>query len=44
MKLTAITFLIQSMIYSACIKRDGLLDEPPKRWKLELKKFLIKTF
>ena len=24
MNLTAITFLIQSMIYSACIKRDGL--------------------
>ena len=28
MKLTAIIFLIQSMIYLACIKRDGLLDEP----------------
>ena len=24
MNLAAITFLIQSMIYSACIKRDGL--------------------
>ena len=42
MNLTAITFLIQSMIYYVSVMNS--LDEPPKCWKLELKKFLIKTF